>query len=187
MAMTVDELIAHEEIRQAIYRHFRSADRMDVALDRTAIWDDAYCEGGPFEGPAGEHMPALIGEALRDLFTVTMHYMANMIIKVRGNEGFVEIYALAFHVVPPTALETVFGPQRAADLDPGQPHEFHAGIRYSLKMECRDGEWKIAVMKLIFDWTRIAPYTEWTAGGVMDNLTLRGRRDRSDPSYVFMS
>jgi hypothetical protein len=186
MTMTLEELSAHEEIRQAIYRHFRAGDRLDAELDRTAFWDNGIFEGGPFEGPAGEHMPVLFGETLRNFFTATMHYMMNMIIDVRGNDAFVEVYATPFHIVPPESHQACFGPAKAAELDPTQSYEFHVGTRYSVKMEQRGGAWKIAVMKLIVEWTRVVPYTGWNEGGVMDILKLRGVRDRSDESYLYL-
>lgn len=185
MAMTLDELSAREEMRQAIYRHFRAADRLDAELDRTAFWDDGIFEGGPFEGPVIEQMPALFGETLREFFTVTMHYMMNMVIEVRGDEGFAEVYAIAFHVVPPQSLEICFGPDKAAELDRDQSHELYMGTRYSVKFEQRDGAWKIALMKLLIDWNRVVPYSGFD-GGVMNMLSLRGARDRSDPSYLFL-
>ena len=186
MVMSLEELSAREEIRQAIYLHFRAGDRLDAELDRTAFWDDGVFEGGPFEGPAGEHMPALFGDTLRHFFTTTMHYMMNMIIDVRGDEAFVEVYATPFHIVPPESLEACFGPAVAAALDRSKSYEFHVGTRYSVKMEQRGGAWKIAVMKLVIDWTRVTPYTGFDKGGVMDILKLRGARDRSDVSYAYL-
>ena len=52
MTMSMELLSAHEEIRQAIFRHFRALDRLDTELDRTAFWDDGIYDG-VFEGPAG--------------------------------------------------------------------------------------------------------------------------------------
>lgn len=186
MTMTLEKLCAHEEIRQAIYRHFRAADRLDPELDRTAFWDDGVFEGGPFEGPAMEHMPQLFSETIRNLFSTTMHSMLNMIIDVKNGEAFVEIYATPYHVVPPESLEATFGKAKLAELDPTQSHELIMGTRYIVRMEQRDGLWKIAVMKLIIDWNKVTPYTGFAEGGVMDFLQLRGTRDRSDPSYPWL-
>jgi len=183
--VTVDQLIAHEEIRQAIYRHFRAGDRMDAELVRTAMWDDGVFEGGPFEGPAGEHMAQMYSETMAPMFAATMHYMMNMLIDVRGDDAFVEMYGMPYHVVPPEGLVKAFGATRAAQLDRTRAHELWMGIRYSVRMERRQDVWKIAVLKLIVDWSKVAPYTGLTEGGVYDILSLRGTRDRTDPSYAW--
>jgi hypothetical protein len=57
------------------------------------------------------------------------------------------------------------------------------GVRYSVRMEQRAGVWKIGVMKLIVDWSRVTPFSGLNDGGVMDSLRLRGTRDSNDPSY----
>jgi hypothetical protein len=186
MTMTLEELAAHEEIRQAIYRHFRAGDRLDAVLDRSAFWDDGVFEGGPFEGPAIEHMPQLFGETLRTFYSVTMHYMMNMLIDLNGDHAFVEVYAIAYHVVPPESLEVSVGAAMLAELDGRKAHELAMGIRYSVRMEQRGGVWKIAIMKLVVDWNRISVYAGFSDGGVMDLLRLRGTRDRSDPSYPWL-
>lgn len=182
--MTIDELVAHEEIRQAIYRHFRAADRMDAALDRTAFWDDGVFVGGPFDGPAGEEMPHLYSDTMRTFFSATMHYMSNVLIDLRGDEAFVEIYGMPYHVVPPGSHAAAFG-ARAPELDPALSYELWMGVRYSVRMERRQDVWKIAAMKLVVDWSKVVPYTGLTEadGGVYDIVRLRGTRDGSDPSY----
>lgn len=183
MTMTLDELSSHEEIRQAIYRHFRAVDRLDLDLDRTAFWDDGVFEGGPFQGSAAENMPALFDDKLKTFFNSSLHYMMNMLVELRGDAADVEIYGAPYHVVPPESLEACFGAEAVARLDRSLPHELHMGTRYVVRMERREGTWRIAVMKLIIDWNRVVAYTGFQ-GGVMEQLELRGARDRSDASYA---
>lgn len=178
-----DDLSAHEEIRQAIYRHFRAVDRLDAALERSAFWEDGHFDGGPFDGRLDQYMPQMLNETLKALFSVTMHCTMNMLIDLKGEHAFVEVYAVPYHVVPPEALEAVFGPAKLAELDAGKSYELVMGVRYSVRMERRGGLWKIAVMKLVVDWTRVTPYSGFDQGGVMDILRLRGTRDCNDPSY----
>ncbi len=54
MVMTVEDLIAREEIRTSILRHFRAADRLDSELERKAFWEDGHFINGPVEGPLTE-------------------------------------------------------------------------------------------------------------------------------------
>ena len=185
--MTLDDLLAHEEIRQAIYRHFRAVDRLDADLDSSAFWSDGTFEGGPFEGPAGENMPRLFAETLQAVFSTTMHCLMNMLIDLQDDNAFVEIYAAPYHIVPPEALEAVFGLAKLGELDSSKPYELVMGVRYSVRMERRSGVWKIAVMKLIIDWSRVTPYSGFNNGGVMEMLRLRGSRDFQDPTYHWSS
>lgn len=185
--MTLEELSAREEIRQAIYRHFRAGDRIDAELDRTACWDDAVFIGGPVDLPMVEATPLIYDEMMRKYFRVTNHYMTNISMEVDGAEARAEVYAIAYHILPTDRepLETVLGAAKLAELGDlaERPLELWIGIRYAMILSCRNGDWRIASMKLIVDWSKVEPYTGIEQGGFMSYLTLRGRRDRSDPSY----
>ncbi len=54
------------------------------------------------------------------------------------------------------------------------------GLRYVDRLERRDGEWRIADRRCVFDWSRRDTITgEWDLPGE----ALRGARDRNDPVY----
>ena len=190
MTMTLAQLSAHEEIRQTIYRHFRAGDRLDADLDREACWDDAVFIGGPLDLPMSEAISLIYDNMLERYFTVTDHYMANIIIDLHGDTAAAEVYAIAYHVLPtdPEALAAVLGKAKLEELGDAarQTHELSLGIRYAMQLEQRGELWKIAAQKLIIDWSKLAPYTG-IDGGVYDFLTLRGTRDRNDPSYEWLS
>ena len=190
MVMSLEELSAREEIRQVIYRHFRAGDRIDADMDRTACWDDAMFIGGPVDVPMSEAIPLIYDTMMRTYFKVTNHYMTNIIIEVDGETAAAEVYAVAYHVLPTDreALTAVLGKARLDALGDAaeQTHELTLGIRYSMRLEQRGEVWKIAAQKLIMDWSKLAPYTGIEGGGVYDFLTLRGTRDRTDPSYEWL-
>jgi len=191
MTMTLEDLADHEEIRQAIYRHFRAGDRLDTALLATCWWEDGVYEGGPIDGPVLEKLPAFFADSFRDAFSVTNHYLMNMVIDLRGDDAIVECYAITYHVIQANVetLKGVAGPAKFAELegDLSRPHELVVGIRYSIRMAQRHGVWKIAVMKLVVDWRNLAPYTGWSTGGMLDAVRGRGTRDRTDPSYAWLA
>lgn len=185
--MTLEELSAREEIRQVIYRHFRAGDRIDAELDRTACWDDAVFIGGPVDLPMGEAIPLIYEEMMRKYFRVTNHYMMNMSMEVNGGEASGEVYAIAYHILPTERepLEAVLGAAKLAALGDmaDRPLELWIGIRYATTLSRRGDEWRIAAMRLIVDWSKVEPYTGIETGGFLSYLTLRGARDRTDPSY----
>jgi len=55
------------------------------------------------------------------------------------------------------------------------------GGRYLDRLERRDGQWKVALRRLLMDWTFEVPFTSWL-GTDWDNV--KGSRDRHDPSYA---
>jgi hypothetical protein len=67
------------------------------------------------------------------------------------------------------------------ELEPDEPgHDLVTALRYVDRMERRDGEWRIADRRCVFDWTRRDPIVgEWEQGPEV----LQGRRDRTDPVY----
>jgi hypothetical protein len=184
MSLTMDELLAHEEIRQAIYRHFRAGDRLDVELDRTAFWDDGQFDFSTIT--VREEIPPLF-DNMRTMFTATMHYISNILISLQGEQAFVEAYATAYHIVPPESLETVLGETKCQEIDTSKSHELRLGIRYLIRMDRRDKIWKIFTARLLVEWSSCTPYSGFSSGGLMDVLQLRGTRDHSDPSYAWLA
>lgn len=183
----VAELIDREEIRQCVLRHFRAADRVDADLERAAFWDDGCFVGGPIDGKMSDIIPSLYGELLGQSFDVTCHYIANMMVTVAGNSGFVECYGVGYHLIAdnPAALQGVLGEAKYAEIAdrPGDRHELLVGVRYAVEMARRQGVWKIFKMQPIIDWTRVQPAAGIVDGGLPAAIAGRGQRSRSDASY----
>jgi hypothetical protein len=185
MTMSVGELSAREEIRQTVYRYFRAVDRLDLELSRSTYWHNAVFNGGPTDLPLAEVVPQMFAE-MSDLLT-SNHYIMNIAIDVQGSSAVTEAYAIAYHVVRRGTQ-----PQKVmlGDLIPTETqvgfadrHEFIMGLRYLILFEERNREWRVGVLKIIVDWSKVTPYSGLSQGGIHDLLTLRGSRDRSDPSY----
>lgn len=185
--MTVEELIAREEIRQVVLRHFRAADRVDEALERGAFWPDGHYVGGPVHGAMEDAIPGLFGELLGATFEKTCHYITNLLVTVDGDRGFVECYGVGYQLVvdDPAVVESVLGPTAFARFgrDHRQRYELLVGVRYAVVMERRAGEWRILTMEPIVDWTRAQVRDGTGEEGLVSAMAGRGRRDRSDPSY----
>jgi hypothetical protein len=162
--VTVDELVAQQEIRDVLIRYTRGIDRMDGELVRSCYWPGAHDDHGAFQGTVEdfvEWFPAALSH-----FDSTMHFVGNQLVEVDGDTANAESYCVAYHR------------RRARDGEEG--HDLVIGLRYVDQMERRDGEWRIADRKCAFDWTRIDPITsEWE----LPPEAIRGRRDQSDPVY----
>lgn len=187
MSITVEELLAREEIRQAILRHFRAVDRVDAALERDAFWEDGQFVGGPVAGPMTEAIPVLYEQLLPGFFESTCHYISNLLVTVDGSSGFVEAYGVGYQVIAnrPDALEAVLGAEAPKENAPdvSRRYELLIGVRYAIRVECREGVWKIATMEPVVDWARVRPYVGIPNGGLPAAIAGRGRRDRADPTY----
>lgn len=187
MSMTIEELAAREEIRQCVLRHFRAADRVDAELEREAFWPDGHFVGGPVHGPMAEAIGPLFREMLPQAFETTCHYIANLLLTVEGDRGFVEACGVGYHLIAdsPEAAAAVLGEAKLKELNyhPDRRYELLVGVRYAITLERRDGTWKILTMAPVIDWSRAQPYAGIVHGGLPDAISGRGRRDREDPTY----
>jgi ketosteroid isomerase-like protein len=160
----VEHLTAQQEIRDVLIRYTRGIDRMDVELVRSAYHPDAHDDHGAYQGDL-EGFLAWVQEAL-SYFDSTMHFIGNQLVEVGGDTAHAESYCVAYHR------------RRARDGEEG--HDLVTALRYVDRMERRDGQWRIADRKCVFDWTRRDPIVgEWELGPEV----LQGSRDRSDPVY----
>jgi len=162
--MNLDDLVAQQEIRDVLIRYTRGIDRMDAELVRSCYWPRAYDDHGAFQGTA-EGFVEWVQQVL-SYFDATMHFIGNQLVEVDGDVAHAESYCVAYHRRQPREGE--------------QGHDLVVALRYVDRLERRDGEWRIADRKCVFDWTRHDPITaEWD----LPPKALRGQRDRTDPVY----
>jgi 3-phenylpropionate/cinnamic acid dioxygenase small subunit len=167
--MTVDELVARQEITELLYRYCRGIDRLDWELVRSCYHDDALDDHSIFRGSPDEFV-AFFREMLTPM-EATTHTLGNILITVDGDVAGSEAYILAWHRLP-------------AD-GPTPPQDFTASGRYVDRLERRNGTWRIAHRTVVFDWTRIEPVgAEFPVPADVD--IVWGRRDRDDLSYAVL-
>jgi ketosteroid isomerase-like protein len=165
MERTLAELLAKDEIRDVLARLARGTDRRDAALIRSCYHPDAVDDHGAFRGsPAefAEWVPKTLS-----LFACTMHVLGNVSIELAGDVAHVETYCTAHHVFPPDA--------------PGGARDAILGLRYLDRFERRGGgAWLIASRLCAYEYSLMIPAGEaWP----LEAPFVRGRPDRSDPSY----
>lgn len=137
--MTLDEIAAHIEIRQVLYRYRREVDRGDQSLIRSVYHAGASDDHGRWKG-TGEAFAEYIVGAMDPLGTPSQHHITNVLIELEGSRAAVESYFIARH------------PHVASDHAPEQL-AFVDG-RYLDRFECRDGAWRIVPRQVVLDWTR---------------------------------
>jgi ketosteroid isomerase-like protein len=162
--MTLDDLVAQQEIRDVLARYTRGIDRMDRELVLSCYHPGAYDDHGAFQGTA-EEFADWVAEVLAH-FDGTMHFLGQQLVEVEGDRAHSETYCVAYH--------------RRSQREGEDGHDLWMGLRYVDVLERRDGEWRIAHRRCVFDWTRHDTIVaEWQ----LPPEALRGSRDRNDPVY----
>jgi len=149
-----------QEILDCVNRYGRGLDRLDAALIESAYHPDAVDNHGPFAGPLPEFVKFAIEVEGKLLWT--HHGISSHNCEVDGDTAHAESYVHWFVRMPD-----------GKTLGAG-------GGRYLDRLERRDGKWKIALRRLLMDWSFEVPYSGWLGPDWDD---VRGSRDRSDPSY----
>jgi hypothetical protein len=160
-------LIARQEIADVIYRYARGIDRMDFDLVRSCYHADAYDDHGSMKGTVDEFIAAAASFLTR--WTVTQHFMGNMLIEIDGALARAETYAVAYH--------------RREDAA-GNGKDDVMGIRYVDRFECRAGAWKIAHRVVATEWRRVDAVQGARGRG---EIGVWGRRDGEDVINWIMS
>ncbi len=160
MTVTVEELIAREEITDVIKRLARGTDRLDEAAMASCYHPDGFDDHNSFRG-SGTEFAAWVCEVLPH-FEATMHFIGPPNIRIDGDTAHCDTYCVAHHV--------------GADTD------MILGLRYVDRFERRAGNWLIAKRVCAFDWTYTLPYDPAKKFMFEADFTV-GHRDRSDITY----
>lgn len=137
--MTVEELLAREQIRDVLYRYCRGVDRGDAELIASVYHADAVDEHGAFRGPGVDFAQFIVG-AMDAVSIVGQHHLTNILIQVDGHSAAAESYFIAMHPHQPE--------------DEAAPVLAVVGGRYLDHFECREGVWKIAHRQVVLDWSQ---------------------------------
>ncbi|MEM9054357.1 MAG: nuclear transport factor 2 family protein [Pseudomonadota bacterium] len=161
-------MIAHERIRQVIYRLARSIDRCDKPLLASCFHEGATDDHGIFKGSADDFCDWVMVELQK--FERTQHFIGNIIITLDGNKAATEAYFIAHHVMT------------LPDGD-GKKIDMIAAGRYLDQFECRDGAWKIIHRHAVYDWNRADDSTDTWGDPAIAAVLMRGTRGADDTSY----
>jgi hypothetical protein len=164
MTITIDELLAREEIREVLLRYTRGIDRLDLDVVRSCYHADAHDDHGAYRGDL-EGFLTWVADVL-SYFESTMHFVGNQLIEVDGDTAHAESYCVAYH--------------RRRAHDGEDPYDLVTALRYVDRLERRaDRRWRIADRVCVFDWSRRDPVAgEWAMAGA-----VRGERGAGDPVW----
>lgn len=160
MALTIDDLLARQEIADVILRYARGIDRLDFDLVRSCYHADAYDDHGSFQGGVDDFISMC--EKFLPRWTTTSHFMGNMLIEVDGDVARAETYAVAYH-------------RREEEDGTGKDDIF--GVRYVDRFEQRGDGWKIGHRVVATEWRRVDPVTNVKGRG---EVGVWGSRDGND-------
>ncbi|MGH1493916.1 MAG: nuclear transport factor 2 family protein [Acidimicrobiales bacterium] len=172
MALTMDDLLARQEIADVILRYARGIDRLDFDLVRSCYHPDAYDNHGSYAGDIDGFIE-MCDKFLRK-WSATMHFMGNMLIEVDGDVAKAETYAVAYHHLA----------EEGSDGGGVTGKDDVFGIRYVDRFEKRDGKWLIAHRVVATEWRRVEPVTKAPVRG---QVGVWGTRDGEDVIDWIMS
>ena len=140
-AVFLAELRAEREITKVILRYARGSDRKDFDLMRSAYHSDATDHHGPSNGSVEKLLEW--ARSHHEKYDAMMHMQGTPQIELHGDVAFVETYCLILQKLKPE-------PTYAGNVD----IEVFIACRYVDRFECRNGEWKIAVRNVVYDWVK---------------------------------
>ena len=165
----IERMLARDEIREVLARYARGVDRADGPLLKSCYHEDAIEEhGGNYTGNAFTYVDGAVPRI--EKLGPMQHLLGTSHIELDGDTAFVETYIWTFLRVS----------RPEGDLDT------FTGGRLIDRFERREGVWKIAHRKTIFDWNRDTPSNEAWVGGMFTPGKpgmLQGSKGSSDPSY----
>lgn len=169
-APEIQALLDKAAITDVINNYLRAADRADIDLLKTCYYDDAWEDhGGVFDGPANDYI-AIMAKALPKA-GIMNHLATNVIIELEGDKAKVEHYILAY----------------ARMKKEGEKFDTLTLARAIDRFERRDGTWRIAKRRLVWEWNHEMPFAEtWGRGLMVPNIEalVRGGKKPNDPLYA---
>ena len=168
--MTPEEAATREQLRDLVMRYCRGIDRRDYALVRSLYWDDAVDDHGAMFCGSPDDYVAWLPSVLEPL-ECTIHAISNSLFVIDGDTAEGEHYSYNFH-------RTRQGPEG----EPRQEIVIHG--RYCDRYERREGVWKFARRKIIFDHGYVRPVNEDGLAAAGTDAPA-GSDGPGDPSWDF--
>jgi hypothetical protein len=164
------ELIARQQVNDALIRYCWGIDRGDLKLVLSAFHDDAIDNHSGFEESAVERFTRTVAQAST---MRTSHNLANVLIQLDGTRAGVQSYFTARHQF---------------DHEDKTFNWVIAG-RYVDRFECRDAEWRIVHRTVVYDFEWFDEAGTRPIGHPAEPFlqhVVRGERGRSDYSFAVL-
>jgi ketosteroid isomerase-like protein len=165
----LERMLARDEIREVLACYARGVDRADADLLKSCYHPDAIEEhGGNYTGNAHEYVDGAVPR-IRQMGAM-QHLLGSSHIEFDGEVAWVETYVWTFARFTRDGIST---------------DTITAGRLFD-RFERREGRWRIARRRTIFDWNHDTPSSEGWCLGLFDparpGMHL-ARKDRADLSY----
>jgi hypothetical protein len=161
-------LLDKQAITELLHRYCRAVDRADLGLLRGCYHFDATEDhGGTFNGRAADYIAQIAPLLPRSLMS---HTTSNILIEFDGDAALVESHILAF----------------ARMKKDGEKFDTLTLARAVDRVERRDGAWRIAARRLVWEWNHEMSMAEtWGRGLIAPDpaVLVRGAKAPSDPAY----
>lgn len=169
--LTVDDLLAREEIADVVKALARGTDRLDRELMASCYHPDGTDDHNVFRGTGTEFAQWVVDTLPH--FQATMHFIGpprirNAPSKDGRDRAKVDTYCVAHHVSQPD--------------DEGLQTDMVLGLRYVDRFERREGRWLIAARVCAFDWSYTIEFDP-ARGFQFESTWTLGARDRTDVTY----
>lgn len=162
----LQELSARADIHDVLLRYLRGVDRRDWAAIRATFHADAKIEHGPVNGSPDDFVSWV--SKVHSTFPLGFHIIGNSLVEFASDTiAAVETYIVAIVRTPP-------------DKAGGQEIDRQSLVRYLDRFEKRDGTWRIARRRLVYD----GRFEQPAATNPLTTPGLQGRRDNGDPVYT---
>jgi hypothetical protein len=181
MNAALQALIDKDQIRDVLLRYARGVDRRDWTLVRAAFFEDGHDDHADFKGTRDEFVAWVRERHDSPGLLTSTHFLGNCLVEFASDSvAAVETYFAARLEIAPTASE------HRAMLDAKHANSAHNSRvevfgRYVDRFEKRDGEWRIAQRRSVFD--AIQSQSVDAADNALNPAWLLGRRDPHDPVF----
>lgn len=168
-AERVRNLLDRQEILDCLHRCARGMDRHDAELIASAYHPDGWDDHGMFRGSASEFVDYVNGTATDEgvhaaQFRTHQHLLSNHVVEINGDDAHSETHYL------------FIGHQRHVD------SILLAAGRYIDHLQRRDGQWRIAVRRVVMEcMTELEHPIDMTSGPLL--AFTRGTWDHTDVSW----
>ncbi|MDA1074079.1 MAG: nuclear transport factor 2 family protein [Proteobacteria bacterium] len=164
--MTIEDLLAKQEIYELSCSYMRGLDRLDGDLQKTVFHREATVDYGFFQGSGSEFVE--FAQRVLKSHAANHHMLGQVDIKVDGERATGEVYFQAYHRV----------------VENDVPIDLFIAGRYLDRYAKDQGVWKILFRQEINDWASRHPASEGTS---LSAPALRGARRPEDASYGMQS
>lgn len=134
--MTIEEISAHLEIHQILYRYCRGVDRGERETIKSVYHPGAIDQHGAFEGTGDQFAEFIVKIMDKYPGGIGQHHVTNILIELDGDTARVESYFFALQPAASPGVKII-----------------PASGRYLDRFERRDGAWKIAHRQVVLDWS----------------------------------